>query len=148
MKKFVYLSAALTLAMSLFACQDGGRKAIGFDSLPETAKTFINTHFSDKQVSAVYSDNSFADKEYEVVFSDGANVDFTKKGEWDEVEDRDADGVPLAIIPQPIADYVTANHAGQYVVQITKDRNEYVIELNSTLEISFDADGNFVSYDD
>lgn len=76
----------------------------------------IWTHFADKQISIVYHDQEVADKGYEVIFTDGANVDFTRQGEWDEVEDRDADGVPTAIIPAAINEYVAAKHAGQYVV--------------------------------
>lgn len=148
MKKIFYLSTALLAALSLNACQEEGKKAIEFDSLPETAKELVNTHFADKQVAAVYRDHEVTDKDYEVIFTDGANIDFTKKGEWDEVEDRDADGVPEAIIPQAIREYVNEKHTGQYVVQIGKERKEYEVELNSSIEITFDKNGKFVRYDD
>ena len=148
MKKSIILTAAIVTAMSLTACHKEEKKAIDFSELPAEAQTFVQTHFADKQISIVYRDHEVADKDYEVIFSDGANVDFTKKGEWDEVEDRDADGVPTAIIPAAINDYVAGKHAGQYVVQIGKDRNEYEVELNNTIEMVFDKNGTFLRYDD
>ena len=148
MKKNIILSAALMVAMTLTACHKAEKVAIEFSELPAAAQTFVQTHFADKQISIVYHDQEVADKGYEVIFTDGANVDFTRQGEWDEVEDRDADGVPTAIIPAAINGYVAAKHAGQYVVQIGKDGKNYEVELNSTIEMVFDKNGNFLRYDD
>ena len=148
MKKTILLAMATLAAMSLSACHQDGKKTIQFSELPQTAQTFVSTHFADKQVSVVYHDTEVADKDYEVIFTDGANIDFTKKGEWDEVEDRDADGVPTAIMQQGIVDYVSTNFAGQYVVQIGKDRNNYEVELNNGIELVFDKNGQFLRVDD
>ena len=148
MKKSIILTAALAAAMTLAACHEEEKKAIEFGNLPAAAQTFVQTHFADKQISIIYHDTEVADKDYEVIFSDGANIDFTKQGDWDEVEDRDADGVPTAIIPAAINEYVASHHAGQYVVQIGKDGKKYEVELNSTVEMVFDRSGAFLRYDD
>lgn len=148
MKKQILMSAVVVAAMTFTACNDDEKKAIQFSELPQAAQTFVQTHFADKQVSTVFHDNEVADNEYEVIFTDGANIDFTGSGEWDDVEDRDANGVPQAIIPQGVIDYVAANHAGQYVVQIGKDRNNYEVELNNTVEMVFNKNGEFLRYDD
>jgi len=148
MKNLIFKMMAVVMLFVFASCQDEGKKAIQFSELPQVAQTFVQTHFADKQVSVVYHDQEIADNEYEVIFTDGARVDFTKNGEWDEVEDRDTDGVPTAIIPQAITTYVTTNHAANYVVQISKDRNNYEVELNNSMELVFDKNGNFVRYDD
>ncbi|MBR4506858.1 MAG: PepSY-like domain-containing protein [Bacteroidales bacterium] len=148
MKKTIVMSATIVAAMSLAACHEDGKKVIDFSELPLTAQTFVQTHFTDKLVSTVFHDNEVADNEYEVIFTDGANIDFTSNGEWDEVEDRDTNGVPTAIIPLGVIDYVAANHAGLYVVQIGKDRNNYDVELNNTIELVFNKNGEFLRYDD
>lgn len=148
MKKSIILALAIFATMSISACHQEGKKTIQFSELPQAAQTFVNTHFADKQVSVVYHDTELADKDYEVIFTDGANIDFTKKGEWDEVEDRDADGIPTAIMPQGIIDYVNANFASQYVVQIGKDRSNYDVELNNGVELVFDKNGQFLRNDD
>jgi len=148
MKKTIVISAVIVAAMSLIACHEKGKEAIEFSELPQTSQSFVKTHFANKQVSAVYHDHDVADNEYEVIFADGANVDFTGNGEWDEVEDRDTNGVPQAIIPQGVLDYVATKHAGQYVVQIGKDSKFYDVELNSTIEMIFNKKGEFIRYDD
>ena len=147
MRKNIFLTALLLIAVSLVACNDNDKKVINFGSLPSAAQTFVKTHFSDKEVSVVFREH-YGDNEYEVLFTDGAKVEFTRKGEWDEVEDRDADGVPSSIIPQAIIDYVTTNHAAQKIVQINKERRKYEVELNNSVDIEFDTNGNFVRYDD
>ncbi len=148
MKKLIFKMMAVVMLFAFASCHEDGKKAIQFSELPEAAQTFVQTHFADKQISIVYHDQEIIDNEYEVIFTDGAKVDFTKNGEWDDVEDRDADGVPTAIIPQAILTYVATNHAANYVVQIAKDRNEYEVELNNSMELVFNKDGNFVRYDD
>ena len=148
MKKTIVLSAVIVAAMSLIACHEKGKESIEFSELPQTAQTFVKAHFDDKQITVVYHDHDVSDDEYEVIFTDGANIDFTAKGEWDEVEDRDTNGVPQAIIPQGVLDYVATKHAGQYVVQIGKDSKFYDVELNSTIEMIFNKKGEFIRYDD
>lgn len=148
MKQGIIFTAAIAVAMSLVACDEEGKKPIEFSDLPQSAQTFVQTHFADKQIAAVYRDSEVADKDYEVIFVDGANIDFTKKGEWDEVEDRDADGVPTAIMPQGIVDYVATTYVGQYVVQIGKDRSNYEVELVNGVDLVFDKEGRFLRYDD
>lgn len=148
MKGSIILAMAIFAAVSLSACNHEDKKVIQFGELPQAAQTFVDTHFADKQVSIVYHDTELADKDYEVIFTDGANIDFSKKGEWTEVEDRDTNGVPTAIMLQGIVDYVSTNFAGQYVVQLGKERSNYEVELNNGVEMVFDKEGQFLRYDD
>lgn len=148
MKKKLFAFVLALFAASLFACGNGERETIEFSLLPQNAKTFINTYFSDKQVAVVFHDKEVGDNDYEVVFTDSASIDFDKKGNWIEVEDRDVDGVPLAIFPEAIASYVNANHAGEHVVAISKDKRDYEVELSNNMDLVFDLDGNFLRYDD
>ncbi|MBR2958707.1 MAG: PepSY-like domain-containing protein [Bacteroidales bacterium] len=148
MKRSIILTMAIFAAVSLSACNHEDKKVIQFGELPQEAQTFVDTHFADKQVSIVYHDTELADKDYEVIFTDGANIDFSKKGEWTEVEDRDTNGVPTAIMLQGIVDYVSTNFAGQYVVQLGKERSNYEVELNNGVEMVFDKEGQFLRYDD
>lgn len=148
MKRSIILTMAIFAAVSLSACNHEDKKVIQFGELPQAAQTFVDTHFADKQVSIVYHDTELADKDYEVIFTDGANIDFSKKGEWTKVEDRDTNGVPTAIMLQGIVDYVSTNFAGQYVVQLGKERSNYEVELNNGVEMVFDKEGQFLRYDD
>ncbi|KWW29742.1 MAG: Protein of unknown function (DUF2874) [bacterium P3] len=147
MKHTPLFALTLLTAVSLTSCRHHDGQTAAVDALPATAQTFVQTHFSDKQVAAVRHDRDILDGDYEVIFTDGASIDFTRSGAWEEVKDRDADGVPAAIIPQPILDHVAANHAGQHVVQISREATGYDVELSSTLELEFDANGVFLRYD-
>jgi len=148
MRKNIIMGLALVVTLGLCACHEDEKKVIDFSELPEAAQTLVQTHFSDKSIAIVYYDQEIADKGYEVTFTDGANIDFKKNGEWKEIEDRDTNGVPTAIIPSAINEYVAANHANQYVVQIGKETTGYDVELDSTIEMFFNKDGVFVRYDD
>ncbi len=145
MKKLALIIAVALMSMS---CDNDEPRVIDFNALPKVSQEFVNTHFADKQISIVYLDKDFMDKDYEVIFTDGANIDFNKNGEWTDVEDRDYNGVPDAIIPAKILSFVKQKHPNNYIIEISKDRNEYDVELNNSLDITFDKSGNFRRYDD
>ncbi len=148
MKNQALAAIVVALAFASCACTKPEKRVVEFTSMPQQAQTFINTHFADKQIAICYQDRELFDKDYEVIFMDGSNVDFTSSGVWTEVEDRDADGVPTAIIPAAILEYVNARHPGQYIVEISKDRQGYDVELNTTIELEFNNNGQLRRYDD
>lgn len=148
MKKKLFALVVTLLSVNLFACDDGEREIVEFSLLPQEAQTFVNTHFSDKQVSVVFHDKEVGDHDYEVIFTDSASIDFDKKGRWTEVEDRDVDGVPVAIYPESIVAYLNAHHAGSRVVKVNKDKRDYEVELSNDIDLVFDLDGKFLRYDD
>ena len=148
MKKHTFAALMAAAAFASCACAKPEKQVIEFAALPQEAQTFVQTHFADKQVAIVYRDREIFDKDYEVIFVDGSNVDFDSKGVWTDVEDRDANGVPSALIPAAITEYVNTRHQGQYIVEISKDRYGYDVELNSTIELEFNTSGQLRSYDD
>ena len=148
MKQYAFAALVAAVAFASCACSKPDKQVIEFTALPQQAQTFVQTHFSDKQIAVVYRDTELFDKDYEVIFVDGSNVDFSSKGVWTEVEDLDADGIPTAIVPQAIADYVVERHPGQRIVEISKDRLGYDVELSSTIELEFNNDGQLRRYDD
>lgn len=145
--------------MLLTACCDDD-KNIEFGSLPASAKSFVTEYFNDKKVATVFYENEIGDSEYEVVFTDGSKISFRKDGVWEEVTTRDSVGVPSAIIPTAINDYVAANNSGMRIIKISKEYKGfkvmglgkedtyYEIELNNDLEMLFDVKGNLIRYDD
>ncbi len=148
MKKLTFAALVVAVAFASCACSKPDKRVVEFTAMPQQAQTFINTHFADKQIAICYQDRELFDRDYEVIFMDGSNVDFTSDGLWTEVEDRDTNGVPVAIIPAAILEYVNARHPGQYIVEISKDRRGYDIELNTTIELEFDNSGQLRRYDD
>lgn len=147
MRNFAFIALTISIFMNLCACNDDDKRPINFSELPQSSQTFVKTYFSDKQVSAVFKE-THGNNEYEVCFSDGAQIEFTSKGDWDEVKDRDADGIPTGFMPQAMVNYVTANFPGVNIVKINKERSKFEVELRNDIELVFDQNGNFLHYDD
>lgn len=148
MKKISMIVALAVAMAALGSCDSPDKAVVDFESLPQSAQMFVKTYYPDRGVSVVLKDKNIFDRDYEVVFSDGANIDFTSKGEWTEVEDRDMDGVPQAILPAGIMTFVTNSHPDQVIVKISKDDRRYEVELSNRIELEFDSNGQLVGYDD
>ncbi len=147
MRHFAFIALTISMFMNLCACNDDDKRPISFSELPQSSQTFVKTYFSDKQVSAVFKE-THGKNEYEVCFSDGAQIEFTSKGDWDEVKDRDKDGVPTGFLPKAMANYVATNFHGTNIIEINKERSKFEVKLNNGIELVFDLNGNFLHYDD
>lgn len=142
MKLFRLLSvAAVCLLFTAVSCAHD--RIIPVTQLPAQAQTFIKTHFADKTVAYAKQDGA----KYEVKFNDGAEVEFTRRGEWDKVDCKFT-AVPEAIVPEQIKNYVAANHPGALITKIDKERYGYEIELSNSLELKFDRNFNIFDIDD
>ena len=142
MKLFRLLSvAAVCLIFTAVSCAHD--RIIPVTQLPAQAQTFIKTHFADKTVAYAKQDGA----KYEVKFNDGAEVEFDRRGNWDNVDCKFT-AVPEAIVPEQIKNYVAANHPGALITKIDKERYGYEIELSNSLELKFDRNFNIFDIDD
>ena len=127
---------------------DRDKIAINFSDLPQASQDFIKKHFGDKQIAIIYKDLFDADVDYDVIFTDGSSVDFDKNGLWEEIEVKDLVGVPDAIVPNKILTFVKQKHPNNHIKEISRKFHKYDVELNNSIEIVFDKNGNFKHYDD
>ena len=81
------------------------------------------------------------------VFVNGAKVEFTKNGEWKDVECKYGE-VPAAIVPQQIRDYVAKNFAGRKIVSIDRDKRDWEVKLDNGLDLKFDLQFRLIEIDD
>ncbi len=138
MKRFL-TSLLLTVTASAALTLSAGTP-IAQSELPSAAKTFISKHFSNDQVRKVEKDNGRRGTEYEVDFTSGAEVDFTSNGDWKEVKAARGNAVPAAIVPAAIAKYVKDNFSGQTIVEISRKRGGYEVELSNGSELKLTED--------
>ena len=138
MKKLLSLMLA-TIAASLSVTMLAGTP-INRSELPKAAQTFITKYFSKDQVRKVEKDNGRRGMEYEVDFTSGAEVDFTSDGNWKEVKAARGTSVPSAIGPTAIAKYVDTNFKGQTIVEISRKRGGYKVELSNGSELRLTED--------
>ena len=143
MKKLMMILAGTALMVTSAPAFAGNDRPIAVGELPATAQQFIKAHFAGVEVSLSKVDEELFDKDYKVVFVNGAKVEFTKNGEWKDVECKYGE-VPAAIVPQQIRDYVAKNYPDR---KITAIRRDYEVELDNGLDLKFDLKFRLIDID-
>ena len=147
MKKLMMILAGTALMVTSAPAFAGNDRPIAVGELPATAQQFIKAHFAGVEVSLSKVDEELFDKDYKVVFVNGAKVEFTKNGEWKDVECKYGE-VPAAIVPQQIRDYVAKNFAGRKIVSIDRDKRDWEVKLDNGLDLKFDLQFRLIEIDD
>lgn len=148
LKKSILLVVALI--MGVVAATASDRIYHDDSALPAPAKAMLQKNFKAK-VSIVKVDTDFGRvSEYEVVLTDGTEVSFDRSGNWKEIETSIEKNVPSAFVPKAMEEYVKKNHKGTKIVGLEKKgaRGGYEATLSNGIEARFDAQGNFLRYDD
>ena len=116
MKKVLLLLVCLfTLQTVVWADDD---KPIQVNQLPQTAQTFIKTHFPDNKVA-------MAKMETDCKYS----------------------AVPVAVVPDAIKKYVATNYPDAKMLKIERDKHDYEVKLSNGWEIKFDMQFNVIDID-
>lgn len=129
----------VTIAASFSALVFAGTPVSQAD-LPEAARTFLSKHFPGDNVRKAEKDQGYRGAEYEVDLASGAEIDFRDNGDWKEVKAAKGQAIPAAIIPAAISKYVSANYAGQSIVEISRKRGGYEVELSNGTELKLTED--------
>lgn len=122
-------------------------RPVKFTELPAAAQTFVNNQFADVEVLLATKDPGITGAAYEVMLADGTKIDFDRRGQWIEVERRNAP-VPAEIVPVAIADLVARQHRGAEIIGIEYDRRGYDVKLSNGLDLEFDEQFNLIDIDD
>ncbi len=146
MKK-ILLTLIAIFSVGIFAASADNDKIINKSQLPAQAQQFIEAHFAGVNLTYAKEERNLFFNSYEVKLANGAKIEFSSKGNWEEVDCRFGE-VPAAIIPQAIKDYIDQNFKGEKVLVIEKDRNDYDVKLSNRLELKFDKDFNIYDIDD
>lgn len=146
MKKFFLVAFTLFVALSNVNADERDR-VITKEQLPTAAQSLLTTHFSALKISLVKEDREFISRNYEVIFTDGTKVEFTRNGEWKELDCRKS-AVPAALIPASIKNFVTERYPDAKILQIDRDSNDYEVKLSNKLELTFDKKYNIIDIDD
>ncbi len=147
MKRIISLCILLLLAGPTAMMAKGQDTMISVDRLPAESRSFLNTYFSEIEVSYVEVDKELMwVTGYEVILIDGTEINFARNGQWKEVERR-KNAVPPAIIPKEIVQYVEKNFPGKEILGIEKETRKWEIKLNNRMELSFDMKGRLIDMD-
>lgn len=122
-------------------------KPITVEQLPAPAQEFIRQHFSDLKVAYAKQDSEWFDRNYEVFFVNGNKVEFSKNGQWSEVNCKHSE-LPAGVVPVEIQNYVATHFSERKMVKMDRDSRDYEVELDNGFEIKFDLRYNLIGYDD
>lgn len=112
--------------------------------LPTQAQQTLKKYFT--KVNHIKIDKGLLGVDgYDVILTDGTEVEFNSNGDIKEVESYK--GVPKALMPKALTEYVARNHSGAKIVKLDVDRNKYEIELDNGIELEFDRSGRFLRMD-
>lgn len=108
--------------------------------LPKTARTFLTKNFPGDEIRKAEKEQGRRGMEYEVELNSGAEIDFRENGDWKEIKAARGNSVPDALVPAAISNYVAANYRGQKIVEISRKRGGYEIELSNDIELKLTED--------
>lgn len=136
-KKFSWLSFAVAALLSVAYAGTPTTQ----DKLPKEARSFIVKYFPGDKVRNVEKEQGYRGMEYEVDFASGAEIDFREDGSWKEIKSAKGKVVPIGVVPAGIAKHVKTNYSGQGVVEISRKRGGYEVELADGTELKLTEDG-------
>ncbi|MBO6189456.1 MAG: PepSY-like domain-containing protein [Alloprevotella sp.] len=140
MKKSMFALLAMLLLMCVSA--QANDRVITFDLLPQSAQTLVKTHFADKVPLIITADYD----DYEILFESGEKVEFSRKGEWKDIECKTS-AVPVALIPEQIKASIAKSFPAATIVCISRDRRGYEVELNNGLDVEFNKKFQVIEID-
>ena len=146
MKKILLILVAV-FSVGILAAVADNDKLINKSQLPKPAQEFIDAHFAGIDLLYAKEDCNILFSSYEVRLANGVKLEFSSKGNWEEVDCQQG-AVPAAIVPQPIKEYIEKSYAGENILAIEKNRNDYEVKLSNRLELKFDKDFNLYDIDD
>jgi len=116
-----------------------------YQQMPANVKSFLAKYYPKATVVKYESKTTLAGKKYEVKLNSGAEIDFDKNGNWEEISDKQ--GVPEALIPAKIKTYLDQKYKGVKVESIDKDNNKIKVDLLNDIDLEFDKNGKFLRVD-
>ena len=111
---------------------------------PDAIVKFINSNFSGATINGTERDHE--DGEIDVYLSDGSKVEFTANNEWKKIT-CPGKGVPSALVPTAITNYVKSNYQSALIYKIDKNYNSYEVQLNNGVGLHFGSNGQFLGMD-
>lgn len=141
--KLLPLFFVAVLAFGAVSCSDDKDEPVPSAELPVKAKEFISTYFPTATITLTTKEKH----EYEVTLSDGTRIDFDKAGEWKDVDAAAGKTVPTGFYPSAIDENVAEVSPEAGINEISKENYGYEVELLSGVDMKFNHEGAFISFD-
>lgn len=145
MKKIILIITIGLFTAQALSAQDVITQDI--KQLPKKSQDFIIKYFPDEKISYIKIDEEFMQKDYDVIFVSGSEIEFSKDGEWHEINCKRS-AIPEAIIPANMKAFISKNFNNAHISKMEKKTKHFEIELSNDLDMEFDLHGNFIRIDD
>lgn len=142
MKKIIFVMSVVLISI---ACVAEDRPLV-YEQLPAPAKEFINANYPGEKVSYVVVDDDVIKPDYTVRLANGVEIQFENSGALEKITART--GVPEAVVPVQISDYVEANFPDTVIVEYEIGRRDFSVDLSNGLELRFNGKFKLVELDD
>lgn len=144
MKKLFAAMAAVLVCLTSCA----SKTQLGtFDELPNSAQAFVQSYYNPSDIAFIKIERDGLHNEYEVQLNNGVKIEFDYKGNLKDIDCK-PQAVPDGIVPEKIVSYVASRFPAAFIVKYEKDRRHQKVELNNSLDLEFDLQGNFLRVDD
>lgn len=138
--------AIAVVMMSVVSIMKAGDKPVTFSQLPASAQTFLTQNFPDDKISYATVDDDIIRPDYNVVLVSGMRIQFEHSGALEKISSLN--GVPVALIPVQIKDYVKAHYPEATFVEYEIGRRSYEVKLSNRMELKFNRNFILVEIDD
>ena len=115
------------------------------DNLPIEIKTYISTHYPSQLITESEIDLKDSTNSYEVKLNNETSLEFNYKKEIVDIDGNTK--LPSSVISSKIIDYVNVNYPNNFITGWEMDEGKQEVELNSTVDLEFDMNNNFLQID-
>ena len=120
-------------------------RKISMSELPQPARQLLRTYFPGARVLQCVHSRTW--DEYGVKVSGGYDLEFDRKGRWEEIDSHDnpLDSSLVKLLPAPVAEYLEQYYPGAKVESMEQRKNVYKITLvRPETHLYFSKTGEFV----
>ncbi len=129
---------------------EGEGEDINIEDLPQVIIDYISTNYP----AAVIIDAESDEDGFEIELSNGVELEFDNMGNLIEVDgdgsgsDDDCSDITFGELPAAAQNYINTNYDGIGIDRVRSCTDEYRVELDNDVKITFDLDGNVTDIDD
>lgn len=149
MKNYLYLIVLFAMIAWGIGPGRGENKTtdrkISMSELPQPARQLLRTYFPGARVLQCVHSRTW--DEYGVKVSGGYDLEFDRKGRWEEIDSHDTplDSSLVKLLPAPVAEYLELHYPGAKVESMEQRKNVYKITLvRPETHLYFSKTGEFV----
>lgn len=117
-------------------------------SLPKKIEVFLDKHFHKYEIKEIKDDSK--EGKYKIKYTNGIKIEFDHNANWKSIQ---SDYVPLPksiidLLPHIATELIAKRYPRKSIVKIKHKVDHYKIELEGSIELIFNPQGNLIMIDD